>query len=330
MKINEIISYLETIANTSLQEEYDNAGLITGNTSWDCTGVICTLDATEDVVNEAIEKKCNLIVAHHPIVFKGLKKINGKNYVEKTIIAAIKNDIAIYAIHTNLDNVKQGVNGRIAQMLELENCKILSEKDGTLNKLFTFVPVDHAAKVRNAIFAAGGGQISNYSECSFNAEGVGTFKGGKGTNPFVGEPGKHHQEKDKFLRKVAEFDNFKRRNAKERIEMIQTAGRDVITDMLDVLDDCDRAQKQIEISDDSSSINEGVLLVFNKLRNTLQARGLKPMETIGEEFNADLHEAVTEIPAPTKDLIGKVVDEILKGYYLNDKIIRHAKVVVGK
>jgi len=196
MKINEIISYLETIADTSLQEEYDNAGLITGDAGWDCSGIICTLDATEEVVKEAIQKKCNLIVAHHPIVFKGLKKINGKNYVEKTIIAAIKNDIAIYAIHTNLDNVKQGVNGRIAQMLGLENCKILSEKDGTLNKLFTFVPVDHAAKVRNAIFAAGGGQISNYSECSFNAEGVGTFKGGKGTNPFVGEPGKHHQEKE--------------------------------------------------------------------------------------------------------------------------------------
>ena len=196
MKINEIISYLETIADTSLQEEYDNAGLITGNADWKCSGIICSLDVTEEVVKEAIQKKCNLIVAHHPIVFKGLKKINGKNYVEKTIIAAIKNDIAIYAIHTNLDNVKQGVNGRIAQMLGLENCKILSEKDGSLNKLFTFVPVDHADKVRNAIFAAGGGQISNYSECSFNAEGVGTFKVGKGTNPFVGEPGKHHQEKE--------------------------------------------------------------------------------------------------------------------------------------
>jgi len=196
MKINEIISYLETIADTSLQEEYDNAGLITGNADWKCSGIICSLDVTEEVVKEAIQKKCNLIVAHHPIVFKGLKKINGKNYVEKTIIAAIKNDIAIYAIHTNLDNVKQGVNGRIAQMLGLENCKILSEKDGSLNKLFTFVPVDHADKVRNAIFAAGGGQISNYSECSFNVEGVGTFKGGEGTNPFVGEPGKQHQEKE--------------------------------------------------------------------------------------------------------------------------------------
>ncbi len=138
------------------------------------------------------------------------------------------------------------------------------------------------------------------------------------------------EEKDKFIRKVAEFDNYKRRTAKERIELIQTAGKDVITEMLDVLDDCDRAQKQIEASDDAENIKEGVLLVFNKLRNKLQARGVKPMVTINEEFNPDLHEAVTEIPAPTEDLKGKVVDEIMKGYYMNDKIIRHAKVVVGK
>lgn len=138
------------------------------------------------------------------------------------------------------------------------------------------------------------------------------------------------EEKDKYLRKVAEFDNFKRRNAKERIELIQTAGRDVITEMLDVLDDCDRAQKQIDTSNDPATIKEGVMLVFNKLRNTMQARGVKAMETIGVEFNADLHEAVTEIPAPTEDMKGKVIDEIMKGYYLNDKIIRHAKVVVGK
>lgn len=196
MKINEIISYLETIADPSLQEEYDNAGLITGDSSWQCGGIICTLDATEEVVYEAIQKKCNLIVAHHPIIFKGLKKINGKNYVEKTIITAIKNDIAIYAIHTNLDNVKQGVNGRIAAMLGLENCKILAEKENTLKKLFTFVPHDKADEVRNAIFAAGGGHINNYNECSFNAGGTGTFKGAEGTNPYVGEPGKQHQEKE--------------------------------------------------------------------------------------------------------------------------------------
>jgi molecular chaperone GrpE len=135
---------------------------------------------------------------------------------------------------------------------------------------------------------------------------------------------------DKYLRKVAEFENFKRRNAKERIELIQTAGKEVITEMLNVLDDCERAQKQIESSEDVKEIKEGVLLVFNKFRNVLQAKGLKPMETLHKDFDPDLHEAITEIPAPSPELKGKVVDEVVKGYYLNDKIIRHAKVVVGK
>jgi molecular chaperone GrpE len=135
--------------------------------------------------------------------------------------------------------------------------------------------------------------------------------------------------KDKYIRKVAEFDNLRRRSAKERIELIQTAGKDVITDMLDVLDDCDRAQKQLETSNDPELIKEGVMLVFNKLRSSLQSKGVKAMETLHQEFNPDLHEAVTEIPGP-EELKGKVVDEIMKGYYLNDKIIRHAKVVVGK
>jgi molecular chaperone GrpE len=134
---------------------------------------------------------------------------------------------------------------------------------------------------------------------------------------------------DKYLRQVAEFDNFRRRNAKERIELIQTAGKDVITDLLDVLDDSERAQKQMESTDDVQLIKEGVLLVFTKLRNILQAKGLKPMDAKGQDFNADLHEAITEIEAGEK-LKGKVVDEVTKGYYLNDKIIRFAKVVVGK
>jgi len=137
-------------------------------------------------------------------------------------------------------------------------------------------------------------------------------------------------QKDKFVRKVAEFENFKRRSAKERVELIQTAGKEVITDLLDVLDDCDRAQKQIEKSEDTKEIKDGVLLVFNKLRNILSAKGVKPMQTLHEEFNPDLHEAITEIPAPNDELKGKILDEIVKGYYLNDKIIRHAKVVIGK
>lgn len=196
MKIAEIISLLESIAHPSLQEPYDNTGLITGNAGWECSGIICSLDATEDVVREAMEKKCNLVVAHHPIIFSGLKKLNGNNYVEKTIITAIKNDIAIYAIHTNLDNVISGVSGKMAAMLGLERVNILSQKGNILKKLFTFVPADKAERVRDAIFEAGGGQIGNYSECSFNTEGRGTFKAGTGSDPYVGKIGERHEEKE--------------------------------------------------------------------------------------------------------------------------------------
>ncbi|MEP7375662.1 MAG: Nif3-like dinuclear metal center hexameric protein [Chitinophagaceae bacterium] len=196
MQIAEIISFLESLANPSLQEHYDNAGLITGSPDWQCKGIICSLDSTEEVIEEAMAKNCNLIVAHHPIIFGGLKKINGKNYVEKAIITAIKNDIAIYAIHTNLDNVIEGVNGKMAKMIGLQKLSILSPKENTLKKLFTFVPIDKAEGVRNAIFAAGGGQIGNYSECSFNVEGTGTFKAGTGADPYVGTIGKQHQENE--------------------------------------------------------------------------------------------------------------------------------------
>jgi dinuclear metal center YbgI/SA1388 family protein len=196
MKIADIIASLETLAPPSLQESYDNAGLITGSPAWDCTGILCSLDATEEVINEARNRGCNLVVAHHPIIFGGLKKINGKNYVEQTIIRAIKDDIAIYAIHTNLDNVLHGVNGRIADQLGLVNQSILSGKEGTLKKLYTFVPADHAEKVRTALFEAGGGVIGNYSECSFNTEGDGTFKAGEGADPFVGNLHERHLEKE--------------------------------------------------------------------------------------------------------------------------------------
>jgi dinuclear metal center YbgI/SA1388 family protein len=196
MKIQDIIQVLEEKAPLQLQESYDNAGLLTGSPGWECTGVLCSLDATEEVILEARQLGYNLVVAHHPIIFGGLKKINGKNYVEKTVIAAIKNDIAIYAIHTNLDNIIDGVNNRIADKLGLVNRLILSPKPDQLLKLFTFVPREHAEKVRSALFAAGAGQIGEYSEASFNAEGTGTFKGSDKTNPFAGEPGKRHEEKE--------------------------------------------------------------------------------------------------------------------------------------
>ncbi|MBC7934069.1 MAG: Nif3-like dinuclear metal center hexameric protein [Rhizobacter sp.] len=196
MKIQDIASFLETVAPIGLQENYDNAGLLTGSPEWDCTGIITTLDATEEVVLEAKERKCNMVVAHHPIIFSGLKKINGKNYVEKAVITAIKNDIAIYAIHTNLDNVMQGVNGIMCERLGLKNRQILQPKKNLLKKLVTYVPLLQAETVRSAIFDAGGGQVGNYSDCSFNTRGEGTFKGGEGTNPFAGSPGKRHTENE--------------------------------------------------------------------------------------------------------------------------------------
>ncbi len=194
MTINEVTRYLESMADPSLQEGYDNAGLITGDAGQTCTGVLCTLDATEEVIREAIARNCNLVVAHHPIVFGGLKKINGKNYVEKAVITAIKNDIAIYASHTNLDHVADGVNGQIAAKLGLQASSILLPKENTLKKLFSFVPVEQAEQVRNAVFAAGAGQIGQYSECSFNSPGTGTYKAGEKANPFAGQPGIPHTE----------------------------------------------------------------------------------------------------------------------------------------
>ena len=180
-------------------------------------------------------------------------------------------------------------------------------------------------------------QAENSAESNFGINADENLSGTTHLNEPVGEDSELEKvkaelndTKDRLLRMVAEFDNFKRRSAKERIELIQTAGKDVITELLDVLDDSDRAQKQLETSTDVEAIKQGVLLVFNKLRNTLQARGVKPMDATNQEFNPDLHEAITEIPAPAEELKGKVVDEVIKGYYLNDKIIRHAKVVVGK
>lgn len=197
--IEDIAAHLESVAPLSYQEDYDNAGLLTGSHSWVCSGALCALDATEAVIQEAVARKCNLVVAHHPIIFRGLKKINGKHPVEKAIITAIKNDIAIYAIHTNLDNVADGVNGRIADRMALDKRRALAPGEGGLKKLFTFVPVRYLEQVRAAIFAAGGGQISRYSECSFVSEGTGSFKPGEGTHPFAGSIGVRQEEPEMKL-----------------------------------------------------------------------------------------------------------------------------------
>ena len=188
-KIKEVLQYLEEIAPLSLQESYDNSGLIVGDSDAELTGILICLDSTEAVVKEAILTGCNLIIAHHPIVFSGLKRFTGSNYVERTIIAAIKNDIAIYAAHTNLDNIANGVNKMIADKLGLINAKILAPKKQLLKKLIVFCPFDHASKVRQALFEAGAGSIGNYDECSFNSDGTGTFRPGTQAKPFIGNEG---------------------------------------------------------------------------------------------------------------------------------------------
>ncbi len=192
--IKDITDYLEQLAPPVYQESYDNCGLLVGDATASVTGVLVTLDCTEAIIDEAITKGCNLVVAHHPIVFSGLKKLNGKNYVERTVIKAIKNDVAIYAIHTNLDNVKHGVNAKIAERIGLINSQILAPKTGLLKKIAVYVPQTHVQQVQEALFAAGAGNIGNYSECSFYATGMGTFKGNEQSNGFVGEQGKQHQE----------------------------------------------------------------------------------------------------------------------------------------
>jgi len=196
MKIKDITTFLEEYAPLSLQEPYDNSGLLIGTESQTISKALITLDVTDAVMDEAITEKCNLIIAHHPLIFKDIKSLTGKNYVEKLIVKAIKNDISIYAIHTNLDNVWKGVNGMLAEKLGLTNTKILSVNDKGLKKLVTFCPVEHANKVRKAMFDAGAGYIGNYDNCSYNITGEGTFRGMEGTEPFVGKKGALHFEKE--------------------------------------------------------------------------------------------------------------------------------------
>ncbi len=196
MILRELATYLEEIAPLNYQESYDNAGLIVGSPDKEITKALISLDCTEAVVNEAIQQNCDIIISHHPIVFKGLKKLNGSNYVERVIIKAIENKIAIYAIHTNLDSVLNGVNAKICEKIGLQNCQILAPKLGLLKKLVFFVPKANADEVKDAIYIAGAGEIGNYSECSFNVNGIGTFKGNKNSNPFVGEKNILHQEEE--------------------------------------------------------------------------------------------------------------------------------------
>ncbi len=189
MRIKDVIDCLEELAPMAYAEDFDNTGLLTGHKNTKVKGILVTHDTLEEVVDEAIQKDCNLIISFHPIIFSGLKKFNGNSYVERTVMKAIRYDIAIFAIHTALDNAFNGVNATLCDVLELSNRSILVPQRETVKKLLTFVPKDRADTVRDALFRAGAGSIGNYDNCSFNLEGTGTFCGNENSNPVIGERG---------------------------------------------------------------------------------------------------------------------------------------------
>ncbi len=199
MTVKDITKILEDFAPLSYAEDFDNVGLLVGNASAEVSGVLVTLDTLENVVDEAIAKKCNLIISFHPIIFGGLKKITGKNYVERVVIKAIKNDIAIYSNHTALDNARHGVNAKICEVLGLLNTQILIPQKNTIKKLTTFIPNDNLEEVKNALFTAGAGDIGKYSDCSFTVEGSGTYKANADANPTKGSIGTTHTENEIML-----------------------------------------------------------------------------------------------------------------------------------
>jgi len=200
--VQDIINILEEHAPLALQENWDNSGLQVGNRQMEVSSALCTLDVTMGVVEEAIAKGCELIISHHPLIFGGMKSLTGATEAERCVLAAVKNNIAIYSAHTNLDSVVKGVSGKMAEKLGLKDCSIMSALEGKLLKLRVFVPQLHIARVRQALFEAGAGHIGNYDACSFNVQGEGSFRALEGAAPFVGEPGKLHFEKESSIELV--------------------------------------------------------------------------------------------------------------------------------
>jgi dinuclear metal center YbgI/SA1388 family protein len=196
MKIAEVVAALESYAPLALQENYDNAGLVVGNPEMEATSALLCIDVTEAILEEALQLGANLIISHHPVIFNPLKRITGSGLTERMIIAAIKNNLALYSVHTNLDNHREGVNLRICQKLGLHEPEILHPAEKELNKLVTFVPLAYADQVKSALFAAGAGHIGKYDQCSFSVEGQGSFRASEGAKPFTGEIGKLHLEKE--------------------------------------------------------------------------------------------------------------------------------------
>ena len=258
MKLQELCTSLEEWAPLAYQESYDNSGLIVGDLSTELNGVLVSLDCVEDVIDEAIAKGCNAIVSHHPIVFKGLKSFTGKNYVERTVLKAIKNDIALYAIHTNLDNIHTGVNKMLADKIGLINTSVLVPKKEIIKQLVTYVRVAEADLVRNSLFEIGAGSLGEYSECSFTVSGKGTFKGSENSNPVIGEKG--------VFKKLEE----------ERIEILFPAHMEA--SVLSVLKNSNTyeevAYSMFTISNENQNVGSGMLGELSIAENALDFLGV--------------------------------------------------------
>ena len=278
MTVNDIAQILEELSPLHYAEDFDNVGLLVGNASQKVTGVLVTLDTLENVVDEAITKKCNLIVSFHPIIFKGLKKITGRTYVERVVIKAIANNIAIYSMHTALDNSNLGVNAKICSVLGIKNPKILIPKKATIKKLTTYVPSSSADSLKTALFKAGAGNIGNYSNCSFSSEGIGSFMPNKNANPTVGEIEKLQQEKETQLKLTFDSKNEK--------EIINTLFKNHPYEEV--------AYEIISLENNNQNIGMGMIgeleeemdenAFFNHIKNKMNAKGIRHSAFLGRKI----------------------------------------------
>ena len=279
MLVKELVKYLEQLAPLSLQESYDNSRLQVGNSRKSIKSALITVDCTEDVVREAKRKRAGVILTHHPLIFGSLRSIAGNNYVERTLELAIKNDIAIYAIHTNLDNIYSGVNSKICDKLGIREKNILRPKRGGLKKLYTFIPVDYAEKVKNALFKSGAGRIGEYSEASFSSEGFGTFLASDSTKPHVGKKGVRHTEREVKLETIfPDYLESQVLTALLNSHPYEEVAYDIVS-----LDNINQMVGSGMIGELRENVSEMEFL--KKIKRVMKARGLRYTKLLGKKIS---------------------------------------------
>ena len=278
MTVNDIAKILEELSPLYYAEDFDNVGLLVGNPNQKVTGILVTLDTLENVVDEAIAKKCNLIVSFHPIIFTGLKKITGQTYVERVVMKAIANNIAIYSMHTALDNSNLGVNSKICDVLGIKNTKILIPKKGTLKKLTTYVPKASVENLKDALFKAGAGTIGNYSNCSFSTKGLGTFKANKKANPTVGKIGETHQEEE-ILLSITFLSQYKSKimTALFKNHPYEEVAYDIVS-----LDNSNQNMGMGMIGELKNEVDENTF--FKQLKAKMNAQGIRHSSFLGKKI----------------------------------------------